>query len=96
MKYLFNILRSILEKAAAFHGFSNFSACIKQESDDPEGVLHARLINVLSHGNYSLFEPVEMLEENKGYFKKILKDYMENYRFNPELFPETTMEEIAV
>lgn len=37
-----------------------------------------------------------MLEENKGYFKKILKDYMENYRFNPELFPETTMEEIAV
>lgn len=93
--YHFNILRSILEKAAAFHGFSNFSACIKQEADDPQGVLHARLINVLSHGNYSLFEPVEMLEENKNYFKKILKDYMESYRFNPELFPETTTEAVT-
>ena len=92
--YHFNILRSILEKAAAFHGFSNFSACIKQESNDPDGVLHARLINVLSHGNYSLFEPIEMLEENKNYFRKILKDYMENYRFNPELFPETTTDAV--
>ena len=50
-------------------------------------ILHARLINVLSHGNYSLFEPREMLEENKQYFKKILNDFMANYRFNPELFP---------
>lgn len=93
--YHFNILRSILEKTASFHGFPNFSACLKQDSDDEEGILHARLINVLSHGNYSLYEPREMLEENKQYFKKILNDFMENYRFNPELFPEHT-EETAV
>ena len=86
--YHFNMLRSILEKGASFHGFNNFSACIKQDADDPDGIVHARLINVLSHGNYSLYEPVEMLEENKNYFKKILNDFMENYRFNPELFPE--------
>lgn len=86
--YHFNILRSILEKTATFHGFKNFSACIKQDSDDEDGILHARLINVLSHGNYSLFEPREMLEENKQHFKKILNDFMANYRFNPELFPE--------
>lgn len=90
--YHFNILRSILEKTATFHGFSNFSACIKQDANDEEGVLHARLINVLSHGDYSLFEPREMLEENKQYFKKILDDFMENYRFNPELFPEPITE----
>ncbi len=93
--YHFNILRSVLEKTASFHGFPNFSACIKQDADDEDGILHARLINVLSHGNYSLFEPREMLEENKQYFKKILNDFMENYRFNPELFPEVT-EETAV
>ncbi len=86
--YHFNILRSILEKTATFHGFSGFSACIKQDANDEDGVLHARLINVLSHGNYSLFEPREMLEENKEYFKKILNDFMKNYRFNPQLFPE--------
>jgi len=90
--YHFNMLRSVLEKAATFHGFKNFSACIKQDTDDVDGVLHARLINVLSHGNYSLFEPREMLEENKHYFKKILKDFRANYRFNPELFPEFTEE----
>ncbi|AIW17796.1 AAA family ATPase [Vibrio coralliilyticus] len=87
--YHFTILRSILEKTATFHGFSNFSACIKQSANDPEGILHARLINILSHGNYSLFEPMEMTEENKGHFRNILSDFMKNYRFNPDLFPDT-------
>lgn len=86
--YHFNMLRGILEKAASFHGFKNFSACIKQGNDDPDGILHARMINVLSHGDYSLFEPMQMLDENKKYFKTILGDFMSNYRFNPELFPE--------
>lgn len=88
--YHFNILRSILEKTAIFHGFPNFSACIKQDGDDPDGIVHARLVNVLSHGNYSLFEPQEMLPENKRYFCNILRDFMANYRFNPELFSEPT------
>ena len=85
--YHFNILRNILEKTATFHGFRNFSACIRQDNDDPDGILHARLVNVLSHGNYSLYEPQEMLPENKDYFCKILYDFMKAYRFNPELFP---------
>ncbi len=86
--YHFNILRNILEKTAIFHGFKNFSACIRQGDDDPNGVLHARIINILSHGNYSLFEPREMTDENKGHFRRILGDFMNNYRFNRELFPE--------
>ena len=90
--YHFNMLRNILEKTATFHGFKNFSACIKQNNDDPEGIVHTRMINVLSHGNYSLFEPKEMLEENKEYFNRILNDFMTNYRFNPELFPKQVKE----
>ena len=93
--YHFNILRSVLEKTATFHGFKNFSACIKQDNDDPDGILHARLINILSHGNYSLFEPMEMQAENKKHFKKILSDFMTNYRFNPELFPEQTAQRVS-
>ena len=88
--YHFNILRNILEKTATFHGFRKFSDCINQDNDDPDGILHARIVNVLSHGNYSLYEPQEMLPENKEYFRKILRDFMNNYRFNPELFPEPT------
>ena len=70
----FNMLRAILEKTASFHGYENFSACIKRDADDQDGILHTRLINILSHGNYSLFEPQEMLEENKLYFRKILHE----------------------
>ena len=85
--YHFNILRNILEKTATFHGFKNFSACIKKEPSDPDGIVHARMVNVLSHGNYSLFEPAEMLPENKQYFKTILLGFMADYRFDPDLFP---------
>ncbi|MDR8725735.1 AAA family ATPase [Burkholderia pseudomultivorans] len=87
--YHFNMLRSVLEKSASFHGFPNFSACIPtDDADDPDGVLHARLINILSHGNYSLFEPQPMLEENKAYFKKILDAFLKRYPFNTDLFPQ--------
>jgi wobble nucleotide-excising tRNase len=82
----FNMLRTILEKTASFHGYSNFSACIKRADDDADGILHTRLINIMSHGNYSLFEPQQMLEENKAHFKKILNDFLARYSFNPELF----------
>jgi wobble nucleotide-excising tRNase len=74
--YHFNMLRSLLEKSASCHGYSNFSACIKQDDDDSDGILYAGVINLLSHGNYSLYEPREMLEENKTYFKKILDDFL--------------------
>lgn len=91
--YHFSLLRNILERTATFHGFNHFSACIKKdEKNDPDGIIHARLINVLSHGNYLVFEPTEMIEENKEHFKIILDDFMNNYRFNPELFIEPTEE----
>jgi len=90
--YHFNILRGVLEKTATFHGFQHFSACIRQFSDDPDGILYKRLVDLFSHGNYSLYEPQEMMPENKEYFRRILRDFMDNYRFNPELFPEPTQE----
>lgn len=85
--YHFNILRSVLEKTAIFHGFNNFSACIKQDEDDVDGIIHTRIINILSHDKYSVFEPMIMGDENKKYFRKILRDLMGNYKFNSSLFP---------
>jgi wobble nucleotide-excising tRNase len=84
----FNMLRSILEKTASFHGYRHFSACIKRDPSDLDGILYTRIINILSHGNYSLYEPQEMLEENKRYFRNILHDFIERYSFNPSLFPK--------
>jgi hypothetical protein len=77
-----------LEKTASFHGHDNFSACIKKADDDVEGVLHKRLIDIMNHGNYSHYEPQEMLQENKEYFKKILEGFLEDYNFNTSIFPK--------
>lgn len=86
--YHFNILRNILEKTAAFHGFDDFSACIKREDDDLDDVIFARMTNLLSHGNHSIFNPLEMVEDNKEIFKNILNRFLENYKFNYKLFTE--------
>ncbi|ASE90490.1 AAA family ATPase [Campylobacter jejuni] len=86
--YHFNILRNILEKTAAFHGFDDFSACIKQEDENLDDVIFARITNLLSHGNHSIFNPVEMVQDNKEIFKNILNRFLRNYKFNDKLFTE--------
>jgi len=83
----FNMLRSIIEKTASFHGYDHFSDCIKKDDNDTDGVIHTRVINLLSHGNYSLYEPKEMLQENKDFFRKVLHEFIHRYPFNPSLFP---------
>ncbi len=85
--YHFNMLRVVLEKTAMFHGHKHFSECIKQDQDDAEGILHQRFVDLLSHGKYSLFEPSEMGNETKEYFRKILRKFLERYPFNRDLFP---------
>lgn len=79
----FNKLRSILEKTAAFFGHDDFSGCLGTSGD--EG-LHARALNLLSHGKYSLYEPREMLDDNKALFNEILDGFLVRYAFAlPEL-----------
>lgn len=86
--YHFNMLRSVLEKTSSFHGFGGFKALIERDDDDPEGIVHGRLLNVMNHGNYSLYEPVEMVPENKEAFRRILANLRARYTFNPKLFDE--------
>jgi len=86
----FNMLRSIIEKTASFHGYENFGDCIRPTADDADKTLHTRVVNIMSHGNYSLYEPIEMLEENKALFKTILEDFRKNFPFNPDPFKRTT------
>lgn len=84
--YHFNMLRTLLEKTANFHGYRNFSECIKLDDKDDTRLFHTRMINILNHGNYSLFEPKEMQEENKQNFRKILDKFIKKYPFNPTLY----------
>lgn len=82
----FNMLRSILEKTAIFFGFKDFSECLKGVDDQ---TLYGRALNLLSHGNYSIYEPNEMVTDNKELFKIILEAFLERYRF---ALPELTTE----
>ena len=90
--YHFNILRNILEKTASFHGYAHFSFCIRKGPDE-EGPVYKRILDLLSHGNYSLFDPKEMVEENKEHFKNILNDFLVDYKFNAKLFEEGLIQE---
>ena len=82
--YHFNMLRSILEKTATFFGNDDFSACI-HGVDDAE--LYSRALNLLSHGKYDIYQPAEMVDDNKRLFRQILKAFLERYKFAlPDIF----------
>lgn len=82
----FNMLRVILEKTAQFHGFKKFSDCLGDAKTEEEVQENARLINLMSHGNYSLFEPREMVPDNKDHFKNALNRFLARYPFKLDAF----------
>lgn len=79
----FNALRSVLEKTATFFGHDDFSKCIHGVEDE---VLYARALNLLSHGKYSIYEPIDMGDDNKKLFTDILQAFLGRYEFDlPEI-----------
>lgn len=84
--YHFNILRNVLEKTAAFHGYQHFSSCLRKLDNDDDFIVHKRMVNIMSHGNYSVFEPAPLTDDNKEYFRNILDNFLEDYRFNQKIF----------
>jgi len=82
----FNMMRRVMEQTACFFGHDKWSECIKAESGDPNEIIYKRIIDLMSHGDYSLYEPREMMPENKGHFSKLLTQFTTSYPFSPELF----------
>jgi hypothetical protein len=82
--YHFNMLRSILEKTATFFGNDDFSSCIHGLDDED---LFARALNLLSHGKYDIYQPAEMVDDNKRLFRQILDAFLGRYQFSlPDIF----------
>ena len=75
----FNMLRSILEKTATFFGNDDFSSCIHGLDDED---LFARALNLLSHGKYDIYQPAEMVDDNKRLFRQILDAFLGRYQFS--------------
>ena len=76
--YHFNALRSILEKTASFFGHEDLRVCLAGLQDE---ALYNRALNLLSHGKYAINEPVEMVDDNKELFGRILNDVLDRYHF---------------
>ncbi len=86
--YHFNALRSILEKTASFFGHEDLRVCLAGLEDE---ALYNRALNLLSHGKYTINEPVEMVDDNKVLFGRILNDILDRFQFAlPEIVPEST------
>lgn len=93
--YHFNALRSILEKTATFFGYDKIDKCIGSLREEDE-VLFERALQLFSHGKYSIFDPVEMGQDNKALFRRILEGYLNKYEFDfPQIFSDEVQTETA-
>lgn len=89
--YHFNTLRRTMEQTASFFHLGKWSDCIQPQADDPDQTVYKRVIDVMSHGDHTLYEPREMVPDNKELFRRIFEQFVSDYPFNPELFaPEPT------
>ncbi len=82
----FNMMRRVMEQTACFFGYAKWEECIKPEANDPNQTLYKRVIDLMSHGDYSLYEPREMMPENKEHFGRALRQFISSHPFSPTLF----------
>ena len=86
--YHFNALRSILEKTASFFGHKDLRICLAGLKDE---ALYNRALHLLSHGKYAINEPIEMVDDNKKLFRRILNDVLDRFQFAlPDLIPKSS------
>jgi hypothetical protein len=82
----FNMMRRVMEQTACFFGYAKWEECIKPEEDDPNGTVYKRVIDLMSHGDYSLYEPREMMQDNKEILGRALRQFIKSHPFSPALF----------
>jgi hypothetical protein len=88
----FNMLRRVMEQTACFFGYARWDECIKPapEAEDPNQTGYKRVIDLMSHGDYSLYEPREMLPENKEHLGRALRQFIGTHPFSLALFGDAS------
>jgi len=85
----FNMLRRVMEQTAVFLGYTKWSECLKPEDNGSDQTIYKRIIDLMSHGDYSLYEPREMMQENKELFGKALNQFISTHPFSETLYSES-------
>lgn len=83
----FNMLRRVMEQTSSFFGQDDWKTCVKVDDVNEDRTLYTRIIDLMSHGDYSIYEPREMMEENKAHFRSVFRRFVAGHPFNPTLFP---------
>lgn len=78
VKYHFNILRSIMEMTGIFLGYDKIQDLPNSYKDKD---LYIKALNVLSHGDYAVYESSIIAPETKKLFKEILNKFLKYYKF---------------
>jgi len=85
-RHHFNLLRCSMEQTAIFLGFENWKECIKLDDNDPDKALCERMINVMSHGDYLILDPEDLVKQHKGDFQRFFQRFVDAYPFTKTLF----------
>jgi hypothetical protein len=70
-----------MEKTASFFGHADISFCLKALNNEEDKALYNRALNLLSHGKYAIHEPTQMGDDNKGLFRRMLRDFATQFQF---------------
>lgn len=84
----FNMLRRVMEQTANFFGVDDWKTCVKVDDVNADRTLYTRIIDLMSHGDYSIYEPREMMEENKAHFRAVFRKFLADHPFDHALFPQ--------
>ncbi len=85
-RHHFNMLRCVMEQTAIFLGLASWKECLRFKEDDPQRALAERIINVMSHGDYLILEPDELMDKYKDDFRAIVALFKTAFPFSPGLF----------
>lgn len=78
----FNMMRCIMEQTAIFCGLDSWRDCLAAAEGDPDRAVHERMINVMSHADYLIYEPQELNNSYVEDFRKIFRKFIDSHSFN--------------
>ena len=92
----FNALRSVMEKTASFFGYTDIAFCLQALNKEEDRALYNRALNLLSHGKYAIYDPVEMGEDNQELFRRILRDFVATFQFALPEIAEQSLSSVSM
>ena len=70
--------------------------CLQALNKEEDRALYNRALNLLSHGKYAIYDPVEMGENNQELFRRILRDFVATFQFALPEIAEQSLSSVSM